>query len=149
MSDQDAIEAVTLPLAALDVPYMAAALARWREACAREPTASGLTVLTMLLQAHGLSVVAAADGRRGLEAFRAHAPKLVLTDILMPEQDGIGAILQMRRERPDAKIVAMSGGGRVGKTDYLTAAEKLGAAAAVEKMDMEKLVEILLRLLKA
>jgi len=47
VSDQDAIEAVTLPLAALDVPYMAAALARWREACAREPTASGLTVLTM------------------------------------------------------------------------------------------------------
>ena len=36
MSDQDAIEAVTLPLAALDVPYMAAALARWRDACARQ-----------------------------------------------------------------------------------------------------------------
>jgi CheY-like chemotaxis protein len=105
--------------------------------------------LTMLLQAHGLSVVAAADGRRGLEAFRAHAPKLVLTDILMPEQDGIGAILQMRRERPDAKIVAMSGGGRVDKADYLTTAEKLGADAAVEKLDMEKLIEILLRLLKA
>ena len=105
--------------------------------------------LTMLLQAHGLRVVAAADGRRGLEAFRAHAPKLVLTDILMPEQDGIGAILQMRRERPDAKIVAMSGGGRVDKADYLTAAEKLGATAAVEKLDMEKLIEILLRLLKA
>jgi len=105
--------------------------------------------LAMLLRAHGLSVVAAADGRRGLEAFRAHAPKLVLTDILMPEQDGIGAILQMRRERPDAKIVAMSGGGRVDKADYLTAAEKLGADASVEKLDMEKLVEILLRLLKA
>ena len=96
--------------------------------------------LTMLLQAHGLRVVAAADGRRGLEAFRAHAPKLVLTDILMPEQDGIGAILEMRRERPDAKIVAMSGGGRVDKADYLTTAEKL---------DMEKLIKILLRLLKA
>src|SRR5256885_9983587 len=80
--------------------------------------------LAMLLQAHGLSVVAAANGRTGLEVFRAQRPRVVVTDILMPEQDGIGAILQMRRERPDAKIVAMSGGGRIDKADYLTTAEQ-------------------------
>ena len=104
--------------------------------------------LTLLLQMHGLSVLAAADGERGLEAFRAHPPKVVLTDILMPEQDGIGTILQMRRERPHAKIVAMSGGGRVDKADYLTAAEKLGADAAIEKSNIDELIETLLALLK-
>jgi len=47
VSDQDAIEAVTLPLAALDVPYMAAALARWRDACARRSVPSGLVAVIM------------------------------------------------------------------------------------------------------
>src|SRR5579859_4128007 len=76
--------------------------------------------LTLLLEAHGFQVVTATDGERGLAAFRAYTPALVITDILMPEQDGIGAIREMRRLRPDAKIVAISGGGKVDKSDYLT-----------------------------
>ena len=47
MSGEDEIKTEALPLTAVEVPYMAAALARWREAGAREPTASGLTVVTM------------------------------------------------------------------------------------------------------
>jgi DNA-binding NarL/FixJ family response regulator len=74
---------------------------------------------------------------------------VVLTDLLMPEQDGIGAILQMRRERPAARIVAMSGGGRIDKADYLTAAVKLGADAAVEKRDTDRLLKTVLGLLKS
>ena len=61
------------------------------------------------------------------------APDVVLIDIVMPEQDGIGAILEMRSERPDAKIIAMSGeyGGR--HAGYLTMASKLGADAVLAK----------------
>src|SRR5579862_4872874 len=82
------------------------------------PTASVLVIdddsalrdsLRVLLEVHGFRVLTASDGWRGLAAFREHAPAVVVTDILMPEQDGIGAIMQMRQERPNARISAMSG----------------------------------------
>ena len=78
-------------------------------------------------------MLTAADGRAGLAIFEKTAPALVLTDIIMPEQDGLGAIAEMRRARPDVRIVAMSGGGRVGNTDFLKLATKLGANAALPK----------------
>src|SRR5258706_15862208 len=55
-----------------------------------------LDSLRLLLEAFGYGVVTAADGRKGLAAFQKHAPAAVVTDILMPEQDGIGAIREMR-----------------------------------------------------
>jgi CheY-like chemotaxis protein len=91
-----------------------------------------LTVATILGDA-GYEVLTAADGRAGLAIFEKTAPALVLTDIIMPEQDGLGAIAEMRRARPDVRIVAMSGGGRVGNTDFLKLATKLGANAALPK----------------
>jgi len=107
-----------------------------------------LDSLAYLFALYGYRVLTAPDGRRGLEMFREHAPAVVVTDILMPEQDGLATIAQMRRDRPDAKIIAISGGGRGGKHDYLTTAEKLGADVALEKMDLAKLTDILPALLK-
>ena len=89
--------------------------------------------LAMMLEDHGFRVLTANDGVRGLEVFREQKPAAVLTDILMPEQDGIGAIIEMRRERPEIKIIAISGAGRMGKTDPLAMARKLGADATFEK----------------
>jgi DNA-binding response OmpR family regulator len=89
--------------------------------------------LAMLLEDHGFAVLTANNGARGLEAFREHRPVAVLTDIMMPEQDGIETILQMRRERAEVKIIAISGASRVGKTDFLAIARKLGADASFEK----------------
>ena len=111
--------------------------------------AAVLDSLRLLLEAHGFRVLTASDGREGLAAFEQHAPAVVITDILMPEQDGIGAIREMRGIRPGAKIVAMSGGGRVDKADYLSVAEKLGADVAIEKCDLNKLLEILPALLNS
>ena len=111
--------------------------------------AAVLDSLKLLLEAHGFRVLTASDGREGLAAFEQHAPAVVITDILMPEQDGIGAIREMRGIRPGAKIVAMSGGGRVDKADYLSVAEKLGADFAIEKCDLNKLLEILPALLNS
>ena len=100
--------------------------------------------LAMMLEDHGFRVLTANNGVRGLEVFREQSPAVVLTDILMPEQDGIGAIMTMRRERPAAKIIAISGGGRVGKSDFLTIAAKLGADATFEKgRNAGELVELL------
>jgi DNA-binding response OmpR family regulator len=89
--------------------------------------------LAMMLGDHGFPVLTANDGVRGLEMFREYKPAVVLSDILMPEQDGIEVIMTMRRERPGVKIIAISGSGRIGTTDFLTMARKLGADAAFEK----------------
>jgi DNA-binding response OmpR family regulator len=89
--------------------------------------------LAMMLGDHGFPVLTANDGVRGLEMFREYKPAVVLSDILMPEQDGIEVIMTMRRERPGVKIIAISGSGRIGTTDFLTMARKLGADATFEK----------------
>jgi DNA-binding response OmpR family regulator len=107
-----------------------------------------LDSLTLLLETHGFRVLTARDGAHGLQMFRAHSPAVVVTDIMMPEEDGIGAMLQMRRERRDVKIIAISGGGKVVKSDYLVIAEKLGADAAFQKEDTDALIEMLGEMLK-
>ena len=60
-------------------------------------------------------------------------PDLVITDIIMPEQDGIGTINMLREKHPDIKIIAISGGGNILKADYLEIARKLGAHYAFAK----------------
>jgi CheY-like chemotaxis protein len=72
----------------------------------------------------------------GAEAFRAIASKqfdVVITDMLMPERDGIEVIGELRRKQPDARIVAMSGGGRGSRDHYLQTAKGLGAHAVLGK----------------
>lgn len=75
----------------------------------------------------------AVDGRKGVEQFISFQPDLVITDILMPEKEGIETITDLRRLRPDVPIVAMSGGGRVGNTSFLKMAERLGANRTLAK----------------
>ena len=105
--------------------------------------------LAMMLEDHGFRVLTANNGVRGLQVFREQSPAVVLTDILMPEQDGIGAIMTMRSERPAVKIIAISGNGRVGKADFLTIAGKLGADATFEKgRNAGELVELLKAMLR-
>jgi CheY-like chemotaxis protein len=78
-------------------------------------------------------VLEAADGNEGLAACRRRRPDVVLTDIVMPEKEGIGTIVELRREWPELPIIAMSGAARYGGRDYLDAARHLGAARALEK----------------
>jgi len=102
--------------------------------------------LVSAFEAYGIGVASARDGLAGLATFRQISPAVVLTDIIMPEQDGIGTIMQMRRERPGVKIIAMSGGGRIGKSDFLTIAKKLGADAIMPKpLDIDEVVATIRR----
>jgi DNA-binding response OmpR family regulator len=106
--------------------------------------------LVRRLEYYGFCVLTAPDGVRALEAFRERSPSVVVIDIMKPELDGIGAVLQMRRDRPDVKIIALSGGGRENKSDFLTAAEELGADADLVKgRGNHGLVETLSKLLMA
>ena len=81
----------------------------------------------------GYDVDAAVDGRRGCERVLNGAPDVVVVDIIMPTQDGIESILAIRAARPDTRIVAMSGGGRIGPDLLLDLARHLGADATIAK----------------
>src|SRR5579863_10181426 len=78
-----------------------------------------------VLEQRGYQVVLARNGRQGVAAYHAVEPDLVLTDLYMPEQDGLGAIMELRRDFPDARIVAMSGETRGGPVDFLDMAVRL------------------------
>ena len=68
--------------------------------------------LSKILQRNGYHVVTASDGKRAMAVFRDERPDVVITDIIMPEQEGIETILKIRHERPEVKIIAISGGAR-------------------------------------
>lgn len=92
-----------------------------------------LNSLKITLEAQGFNVATALGGKSGLEIFRERRPAIVLTDILMPRGGGFETIAALRREQADVKIVAMSGGGRVGKTEFVAVAATLGAHATIKK----------------
>src|SRR5204863_9144444 len=89
--------------------------------------------LSKILSSNGYEVVTASDGRRGMVVLRAERPDAVITDIIMPEQEGIDTIIQIRRERPGVKIIAISGGGRIRNIDFLDMAQSLGANEVLAK----------------
>jgi two-component system, chemotaxis family, chemotaxis protein CheY len=89
--------------------------------------------LELALRSAGFDAIPASNGQEGIALFRLRSPHVVVTDILMPEQDGIETILQIRREAPATKIIAISGGGSVGHSDFLEIATKLGANVVLAK----------------
>lgn len=89
--------------------------------------------LVRILEAAGHVVVSAADGRSGMAVFRDANPDLVITDIVMPGQEGIETIRLMRAERPEAKLIAMSGDVPDSEFNVLVIAQQLGADTAIRK----------------
>ncbi|MBU0691040.1 response regulator [bacterium] len=90
-------------------------------------------MLRRILEHDGHEVSDAANGDLGLRQYRANPADLVITDIIMPEKEGIETIRELRREFPDVRIIAISGGGRVGPSDYLNAARMMGAKRTFTK----------------
>jgi CheY-like chemotaxis protein len=98
------------------------------------------TMLRQMLEHEGYAVTEAADGRVGLELWREEPADLLITDILMPEQDGIETIREVRQGWPDAKIIAFTGGGKTGMS-FLPIAQKLGAQRTLIKpLDRQTLI---------
>ncbi len=86
------------------------------------------------LMAEGHEVVEAPNGTVALRAYREHPADLVITDIFMPQTDGIEATIRLHEEFPDAKVVAISGGGyEFNKEQMLRTAELLGALRTLAK----------------
>lgn len=90
-------------------------------------------LLHEILERAGFAVVEAANGVEGLQLFRSEPADLVITDLIMPDKEGVETILELRREFPEARIIAISGGGRNGSANYLPIAARLGARRTVAK----------------
>jgi CheY-like chemotaxis protein len=99
--------------------------------------------LSLILTRAGYQVSTVTSGRKGLEMLSEGGFDLVLTDIIMPELDGIEAIRRIRTDHPGLRIIAMSGGGQIDKADFLHMAEALGADRVLEKpVRSERLLEL-------
>ena len=104
--------------------------------------------LTMkaLLEHEGYEVELAANGREALDVQRARPARVLVTDLFMPDADGFETIQRFRKEFPEIRIIAMSGGGssRAMRTDHLPVASEIGAHATLRKpFPVEKLLEVL------
>lgn len=96
-------------------------------------------MLTEALEDEGYSVETAADGKQAVALYTKADFDLVVTDIVMPEQEGIQTILELRKHNPRVKVIAMSGGGRIRSDDYLELAKKLGAINTFSKpLDLDE-----------
>lgn len=80
-----------------------------------------------MLTRAGYEVVLAADGLEAMKKLEEEEFAIIVTDIIMPEQEGLETVLAVRREHSDTKIIAISGGGRYGASDYLETATFFGA----------------------
>ena len=92
-----------------------------------------LRMMSELLRRSGYKVFSAIDGAQGLKTYYANVPDLVITDIIMPEKEGLEVIMELTRQDPKPKIIAISGGGKLGPQSYLPLAETLGADYVLEK----------------
>ena len=101
-----------------------------------------------ILDGRDYSVVVAHGGEAGIKAAREERPHLVITDIVMPGGEGMAMIWRIRSEMPHVPIIAMSGGGTVGDSNYLDAARVLGADMILAKpfsaKEMMTAVEVVL-----
>lgn len=92
-----------------------------------------LEVQAEFLSAHDQQVHTATNGRQALRILEDAAVDVLVTDIIMPEMEGFETMMEVRKRYPNLPIIVVSGGGRVGATDYLSMAKSMGADATLSK----------------
>ncbi len=97
-----------------------------------------LLMVKKMLERAGFEVELAANGAEGLDLFKKVQSDLVITDIIMPEKEGLETIREMKRIQPSLKIIAMSGGGKISADNYLDTAKIFGASRLLEKPFSQK-----------
>lgn len=97
-----------------------------------------LLMLKKMLEKAGYEVDLASNGQQGMQIFEKDKVDLVITDIIMPDKEGLEIILEMKKQRPDLKIIAISGGGRISPESYLECAAHFGATKVFQKPFKQK-----------
>jgi len=107
------------------------------------------SLLKTMLEREGFDIMTASDGKEGMKLFKKEAFDLVITDIVMPEKEGIELIMELKKGYPDTPVIAISGGGRNSSESYLNVAKLLGAVAILQKpVEKEKLLTAVKKALK-
>ncbi len=91
------------------------------------------TMLRLTLIHFGHTVIEACNGKQGLDLFPQANADLVITDIVMPEKEGIEVLMELKKLQPSVKVIAMSGGCRNRSGSYLQIAKVLGASKVLAK----------------
>jgi len=91
------------------------------------------SMIRLILERAGYEVSEATDGAEGIRRFREKPSDLIITDLIMPNKDGIGMIIELKKDFPGVKVIAMSGGGLNRPEGYLRGAKKLGASFTLSK----------------
>lgn len=107
-----------------------------------------LDVLSEMLHLEGHTVARAMNGLEAIDAMAEESFDLVITDLLMPEKEGLETIADLRTQRGNIPIIAISGGGRIGPMDYLETARFIGADATLAKpFARDELISVVTELL--
>jgi len=107
-----------------------------------------LRQMATVFRAAGYVVGAAPDGHAGLARFIAEPSDVVVTDIIMPNREGIETIVALKKANPAVKVVAISGGYKVGPQAFLDLARAVGADGAIAKpFRLAELLDLVARLL--
>lgn len=107
------------------------------------------TVFKRYLEGNGYEVEVAPDGNEGLKSVKRVVPDLVVTDVMMPEKDGLEVVLELRKICPEVPVIAISGGMRIAPMDFLPMVKKFGAKRVLYKpIDLEELSEAIEQELK-
>ncbi len=106
-------------------------------------------LLRQVMEWAGYEVMEAEDGRAGMKMQQKLQADLVITDLIMPEQEGLETITALKSLYPAVRIIAISGGGRIGPEAYLPAAKELGADRVFSKpFDVKELAHTVKELLE-
>lgn len=110
-----------------------------------------LDTLVEALRLDGHEVDTAREGGEALEKHRVHPADVIVTDIVMPDRNGIDVMLALKREAPGTRVIAISGGGGIsGHYDYLEIARLIGAKAVLQKpFSLQELRQTVLSVLAA
>ena len=104
-------------------------------------------VIKQVLVNAGFEVVEASNGAEGIQYFYEKPADMIITDIIMPEKEGIETILELKNAFPDVKLIAMSGGGWYGTDIDFDMAKKLGAKTLDKPFALQDLLDAVYELL--
>jgi CheY-like chemotaxis protein len=107
-----------------------------------------LSLFGQALENAGYSVALAPDGREGMRLLKQQKPDLIITDIMMPEMDGLELLTKIRKQHAEIPVIAVSGGMKIQPANFLPQAKKFGAQRVfIKPVELSELLHAVQELL--